>query len=442
LTFAHAHSDALEWLSETGLWGLVCAFYALRAVWPRPGAQQDATATLSAFGLLVAAAVDFPLHIPAVVFVLAALVVSWLEHGDGERLALRVPRTWAVGGVALACAASLLALRAASVAEAVHAPDGAVAEAVLKASPWGEDTAYVWLARAERRTGASRLSALQAAAARAPGSGKVARGVAALSAAERPLPPEADAWLARAMALDPQDLRLWWIAARRRAEGGDRFGAAVAAADAFRRWPHEVPTSPAIWEEAWGWLPVGLWWLDALEDAPAHWSARLGWWMLREGDPETALLAMEQAARLRPDVFAHSTTYVDALLALGRLGAARAEAQAWTQAAPEHDWAWVSLASVALSGGDDPLGGAVTVAAWRMAGQPVARRLLFGCIKACEVGRCACDLAAATSLLDAERAQDRGDVERCSSSRDRVRNANPWLRAHGAGLRCDAEARP
>lgn len=437
LTFSHAHSDGLEWIAETGLWGVACAIAGLRSLRRVAGERRDDPAPLALLGLLVAAGVDFPLHIPAVAFVLAALGVSVLGAGTVEAPA-QTPRAWGGAALLLALAATLFAVRASGVSAAIRSPEGPVADSVLARSPWGEDAALVWLARAETRTGTERITALERAAEAAPGSAKVARGVAALASAEVPAPTMLDAWLTHALVLDPQDLRLWWLAAQRRARSGDPSGAALGAADAFRRWPHEVPTSPAVWEEAWGWLPVGLWWLDALADAPAHWSARLGWWLLREGDAETALLAMEQAAALRPDVFTFSSTHIDALLALGRTAQAREEAQAWTQAAPEHAWAWVALASVALSAGDDPLGGAVTIAAWRTADQPVARRLLFGCIQACEVGRCACDLDAARALLDAERADDRGDAVRCAASRDRVRDANPWLRAHGSGLACAA----
>lgn len=436
LTFAHAHSDGIEWLVETGVWGLVCGVWTLSHLRARVQVSSWPAAS-GLFALGVAAAVDFPLHIPAVSVLAVALFRRATALADAEPVG-GISRTWRYAAFALAWLSTVEALRTWSVTAAVAQPEGVAARRLLEISPWGEDSAAVWLARAETREGPLRTEALREAHALAPASARIARGVASLAARENPRPPEADAWLERALRLDPQDLRLWWLVAVSHARGGRPIEAAAAAADAFRRWPHEVPTSPAVWEEAWSWLPVGVWWLDALAEAPAHWSARLGWWSLREGDAETALLAMEQAASLRPDIFRYNNTHIDALLALERFEQASSEARAWTDAEPDRPWAWVALASVALSRGDDPFGGAVTIAAWRNAGQPVAKRLLFGCLKACEVGRCACDLATARALLEAERARDKHDVARCASARDGVLDANPWLRGHGPGIACGA----
>ncbi|MEQ1506924.1 MAG: tetratricopeptide repeat protein, partial [Myxococcota bacterium] len=78
---------------------------------------------------------------------------------------------------------------------------------------------------------------------------------------------------------------------------------------------HGAP--PRFLERAWRVIPVGLYWLDAAATRDARFSANLGAFLETRGDPETAVLAYEQAYLIDPTEVPHPG-YARVLLALGR----------------------------------------------------------------------------------------------------------------------------
>jgi len=165
---------------------------------------------------------------------------------------------------------------------------------------------------------------------------------------------DADRLLSRAVVRDPNDFRAWRLLAGVRTAAGDASGAAAAWAEALKRWPRDGMDLGKPFDEAFATLPVGVWWLDALQDAPAHWSVRLARRMLADGDPETALLACEQAAALRPVVHGRSVECALSLARLERTDEAVAYLRAWRVERPGDVWAHIATAQILGEQGKGP----------------------------------------------------------------------------------------
>jgi tetratricopeptide (TPR) repeat protein len=239
----------------------------------------------------------------------------------------------------------------------------------------------------------------------------------------------AQTWSERALRRDANDYRAWWLAAILERRRGDDVAAATAAARAMRQWPRErVADKSNMLETAWTWLPESLWWLEALEDAPAYWSMRLAWLLMREGEPETALLAAQQAARIRPEAHTWSITKVDALAAMGRVDEIEQYVSDWRVAQPEHPWMWVALSRLSeLRPATDRVN-ATTVAAMLALDEPGVVRRCDACVRACAgVDPCWCDAKVVQSLREAWLAGNGGDTEGCERVLRDVLHESPWL---------------
>ncbi|MCA9492965.1 MAG: hypothetical protein KC621_23705, partial [Myxococcales bacterium] len=114
----------------------------------------------------------------------------------------------------------------------------------------------------------------------------------------------------------------------------DRERAAAAWHDAI-----EAGSPRSTYEEAWAVLPVGLYWVDAVQGSGNRQDAALGAFLLRKGDPEAAVLAYEEAAFDAPGVM--HPGYVDALLALDRLDQAE-QVVALARSRHPEDPAWIA----------------------------------------------------------------------------------------------------
>lgn len=421
--FEHAHHDALEWVAETGIVGVVAGLAAL-ALGPRvlPGAGRRPWAA-ALVGLVAHSCVDFPLHVPAVALLGVALLVGWTTLGAAE--APRRPvvqRTGLAVGAQVLCAALLLHHAAADrLATRALQADAEAAAQLQRLAPWrfegplGELLVGVPPGRLHIPEATVDLS-LRAAAARAVAAGPE-RATALrlvtlrlLAAGDR----EAAApLLERALVRDPNDWRTWYLEAqRRRAEGGAEE-AATALAAAMGHWPHEGPGTGAALEEGYRWWPDGLWWVDRLADAPAHWSMRLAWLLQREGEAETALLAADQAALLRPSAHLFNPTKVEALLTLGLQRQATDYVATWVDRAPTNVWAQVSAARVAEPG-SEVWWLAVARAAAVDPDLPATRRLLE--LSRRTAGRELPSAALVHQLIDAVAARDRNDRAACGQA--------------------------
>jgi tetratricopeptide (TPR) repeat protein len=128
----------------------------------------------------------------------------------------------------------------------------------------------------------------------------------------------------------------------------------VSAADwarALRHWPYDRAEDGRAIDEALEMLPVGVWWVDALSDAPAYWSAWLGNRLVARGDPFTALLALDQAAAIDSQ-FASYPPRARALRAVGEVAAARAYLDEILSAEPRSKPALMELARHQASVGE------------------------------------------------------------------------------------------
>ena len=354
--FEHAHSDALEWVAETGLVGLAAVGLAWRALpAPDPGPGRQAW-TLTMVAVAVHACVDFPLHVPGVALLAIGAGVVW-RYGGAP---VAVPRAaWSgrhavalAGLVGLALVPALRDLAWPRLTSPQVAPFATLfpghAEAQLARAQAGAETGPVAARFWHHGPTLMRLSAVAQA---------------------RGDEEEALRLLERAAVRDRNDLRTWWLLADARHRAGLPRGAVAARAEALRHWPADRGDVGAVFEAAYGAMPVGLWWLDALQDAPAHWSVRLAWRMVDEQDWEVALLACEQAGRLRPAAHARMSACADALVGLGRGDEAWGYVRAWTEEAPDNPWAWASRSDVARALGDQEAAAGALVRAWEL-GKP------------------------------------------------------------------------
>ncbi|MCB9681776.1 MAG: hypothetical protein H6733_09915 [Alphaproteobacteria bacterium] len=336
--FEHAHADVLEWVAELGAFGLVAVAMSV-PLWPVDGRGADRLPwTLALTALAVHGCVDFPWHVPGVALVGVVVAVGW---GRAPRPPVWGPSRWlGVLVVAHVAAIGLLAQRAwvDHAVEAVHTrtADDATLDALERLAPWRPEP---WLARLAAAPTRERATMV---AHRFSDDGITLARVAAVMLEAGDLDAAAS-WSQRAVRRDPNDFRAWRLVAAIRQRQGDTVGAAEAWAEALRRWPRELLDVGHPFDDAFAVFPIGVWWLTALADAPAHWSVRLAWTMLEREDYDTALLACEQAGRLRPAAHTWMPACATALAGTGQVAAARDYLDRWTTERPEDFWAWVAV---------------------------------------------------------------------------------------------------
>lgn len=343
--FAHAHSDLIEVAVELGVVGLALgglALWRVRRLGEGDGRWLAALSVLALHGL-----VDFPWHVPAV----AALGVVVAMGALGRPVA--APRAGGAWVVALVLGQALGAAwwwHGVAVERWVAAGDTRSLAWVEAVAPWRAEPA---LAEVARRAQAGTLdeAALREVAVAFPDDAGVLRvlGVQAVSLGASAL---AESLLAASVQRDPNDFRTWAVRAEVAAQGGEHLRAAEFAAQGLVRRPRDYLDEGAPLKRAYAWLPVGPWWLEALREAPAHWSVRLAWMMLEEGDFETALAACEQAGTQREVAHAYMAACAQALLGLGRREEARAYVERWVVEDPEDAWGWSTRAGLDRDDGE------------------------------------------------------------------------------------------
>ncbi len=390
----HAHSDWLEWVAETGAVGLVAVVVAATLLVLRLG-EPDPRAwkwDLALVGAAVHAAVEFPLQIPGVALVVAAVAaVRFAAYERTLPIAVGTARRWLL---ALALAQAVAAgwqIREAFVSSAARdvyafAQDPARADAgavrLGRLAPGrpevGLHAAWSALRRGEREAAAE---AARAVAAAHPHRAEALRhaGAALLASGHAH---DAIAVLERATRRDPNDYRSWAVLSRARAAAmADPLPAAEALAEALRHWPYGASRDGAPLEEGWALLPVGLWWLEAIEDAPNWWNLYLGGQSMRRGDPETALLAYDAAALRDPSLWDWPSR-ARALAALDRAAEAEALLRARLAREPDHAPTWRALGDRCLADGRAVEARDAYLQA--LALTPGERGLLVGAVRAAE----------------------------------------------------------
>lgn len=320
------HSDPLEWLVETGIVGLGAAGVAAWFLVPRAARDADRALwpTLGLLALGVNAAVEFPLQMPALALGFITLLALRRAVFEERRV---VDARLVRGCVLLALLLQLFGaawMTRQAVADRASAaalrwsqdPDAAYAAAdrLRWTAPWRGERALVaaWealadeeleraadLAREIRVSHPERAFLLRAAA-------QVLWRAGA--------PDEAFEALDRAELRAPADWRTSLVRARMEASRGDP----MAWSRAFTR---GVPAR--FVEEAFHSLPLGVYWVEALDGAPTH-QLRLAELLLRSGDLSAAVLAFE-AGGARGEVH---PGHVRALFELGRLDEAEQRGRA------------------------------------------------------------------------------------------------------------------
>lgn len=333
--YPHAHNDPLEWLVSTGLIGVVALGW---AAWWLPRAahgERRAMWSLGLMGALVSACWNFPLQIPGVLLVvLAVLTVRLTAYEHTLSPPTRVARVlFALAALQLPAALWHQRAATADAASAILENERSgplereeAAAALASSAPWRAQTDLheAWQARRDRDPRAA-AEAARAVAAANPHDARTLRRAAlvlqSVGAADEALP-----LLDRALVRDPNDYRTWAARSRlyrQRTEGGRALEDWVAA---LHHWPAHATEGAKPLDEGWELAPVGEYWLDALADAPGHWSSLLALRLLHDKQPELAMVALRQARRLDPVRQRESTLWVDVLVAQGR--AAEGEALA------------------------------------------------------------------------------------------------------------------
>lgn len=302
--YAHAHNDGIEWLSETGLVGLL-ACMAWVWVWPTATRDVERSVWLDAglLGFFVVCLVDFPLQVPAVgaAGAMALAVRGALHQSALPANAHRVRVLLASLAVANALAAGV-AIRAQVVDSARTAALGwstdrsAALQSAERLATWDPSAAEIalvraWEALAEGNSDAAiqTVSTLQS---RQDLSASRMRQLAlVLSRAgdeERALD-----WLKRAQDRDPGDYRTALLQARLHTEAG-RIDRAM---EAWSRTLRLAPPNGGLLDEALRFIPEGIYWSLVLEEADPRWSILLSQRMHRAGDWGAMRAALEVAAR-------------------------------------------------------------------------------------------------------------------------------------------------
>ena len=307
-SFAHAHSDPLEWLAETGAVGVVAGGLALALVWPGPlrDPRRGLAFALGLLGLGLHACVEFPLQIPAIALLTGGMLALLFSVFGQPRVASpqAVRAVVVLIGLAQVPAAGVQ-LREALIASAVADvrgirldPEAAARGAdrlewLLAGHP--ERGLYAaWAAEHANEPAVAVAAALQVGADH-PDRPDILRDAAMVLARSKEYA-AATKLLERAAERDPSDYRPWILLARvARAEGDVTLAA--------ERWAGAFQRSALGLNEAYAVFPLGLFWLNAFETARPEYSAALAMKLREEGDLEVALLACEQAARLDPETY-------------------------------------------------------------------------------------------------------------------------------------------
>jgi tetratricopeptide (TPR) repeat protein len=318
--WAHAHSDFVEWLVEYGLVGLVAAAAAGWLLRPRAPVEdwRDRADVLvvGIAGVLVHAAVDFPLQIPAIAMGVAAM---WGLRRAAFEKRVEVPagrvRAAVIPFVALELLASGWELRTDRVDQAVAVVRSGVGDRrqavdTLRRYAWWRPELGLADAIDHARLGGTdrALVSARAVVAAHPEDPRALRS-AGLVLARNGAPDEAAVAFERAIGRYPGDWRTW--VARAQAAKGD--AAVEAWKDAFR---HGAP--PTFLEQAWSAQPLSLVWIDFGSTQPARFSALLGRFLYQHGDWEASALAYEQVWMLEP-TYPPDASYPAVLLKGGRV---------------------------------------------------------------------------------------------------------------------------
>ena len=298
IVWHHAHNDVLQWLAETGLVGAVVLGLMVRWWITVPAShspERDRWMVLGGLAVLLHALVEFPLHVPGILFATCSLLA--VHH-----VAFRAPMSvdpWRLRlglGVLMGLQLGMGAWQVRTAIEepavrAVLARSGEAGRAVRQLStvaPWRPEIALyeAWSLQSAGRQAEAIERARQVAQGH-PADPVAQRLAAELLVREGALN-EARAIIERTVTRDPSDWR-GWLTRAEVVEGHEPSARAEAWMDAIRR---GAPVH--LLRRAWADLPVGLAWVEAVEGRPPRFSRAMGH-VLASLDPDAALVAFDQA---------------------------------------------------------------------------------------------------------------------------------------------------
>jgi O-antigen ligase/Flp pilus assembly protein TadD len=299
LAWGHAHNDPLQWIVEMGAVGGLAALVALVAVFPwglRPSRTLRQMG-VGAAGIVGFSVVDFPLQLPFF-WMSVSLIVGWLLASSRPGS----PPPWLsraafVTLATLNLVAGAWQVRSAAVARAIEGlsadpSDQRSLSVVRRLAPWRSEGDQALLRSALASDDIASIDTAILALSNYVDDPVAAR--LAGSAALRRGPPDLAVVLAeRAVVLAPWDQRHWRLRALAlSAAGGEP--AARAWLDAF------AAGVPRALDAGWAILPVGLYWADAVQSFPAGQQAEVASFLVKNGDPDAALLAFQSASQREP----------------------------------------------------------------------------------------------------------------------------------------------
>ena len=332
--WVHAHNEWVQWLSETGIVGVVCL--AAAAAWLLPGlfetrryrrqSQRLRWAVLVGLaGLGAHSIVDFPLRITAITWLGAALLGALVSLGT--RSGAPLPRsihssTFALtlAMLALLGAPLLIGTGLADRAElhiGTHTDTASLQDAVNdleRIAPWRPTVGQGRIVLSQRQGGTQEAFATaRAQVQRWPESQAVLRAAATVAAANGHFD-QAEAWVDRALTRAHYDWRLWVLKARLRHTRADVAGTVACWARAFES---DAPIS--LIEEATAAVPLPVLWLDPLTEVHrvsvlVHFAR----WFGREGAFQEAALTWDLIRWREPNYVEGRTEYLTALIKAGR----------------------------------------------------------------------------------------------------------------------------
>jgi len=311
---------------------------------------------MGVLGLATHALVDFPLQIYPIALGAVGLIALRISAFQPPQLASpRRTRRLLLLATASQLPLAVWQLHATRTEQAATAildqPPGAIDDAqwLQRWAPWRPEwrLSLAWRAQLDGDEPAA-VGAAMDAIQRHPGDGSTLRRSAMILARFGHLDPAEDAF-AQATTRGPTDYRSWasWSAIHR---DSDPQRAAELWARGLVHWPYDPMSRGEPLRAGYAAFPIGLWWLDAVEPAPAWWSERLGALMMEVGDAGTALVAYEQAARLDP-VYQAWPPRARAMVAIGDVDAADAYLEAMIRLDPNQERPWLVWADLLLAQG-------------------------------------------------------------------------------------------
>ncbi len=306
-SWRHAHNDWLEWAVETGLVGVVALMVAMWGFWPRLRRRGEGSvfAIVALVGIALHATLDFPFHIPGLLVATGALL-AWRAAVYDHRKRVSVVLYRGVAAVLLAGqlgaagwqTRSWIVERAEAQLDAAPRGSAAHREAMATLTRWAPRSWRLGIERAiqlAREGHVDEGSALaRTVADRHRYDADVQSTVAQYFLAVG-RPEEALVFAERAVDRGPSDWRNWKV----RAEVWEQ----ARPERAYEAWRDALLAgTPHALTACWRVLPVGIYWVDAVEDRGDAMQIAVAKF-LAERDPEAALVAFDMVHRNDHDRF-------------------------------------------------------------------------------------------------------------------------------------------